>query len=123
MPTITSGGTSEVQKWQAQAKTVYPQVNQNIVNGATHTSEWYDLDGYNTLALLFKNETGAFSHTGTLEWSNDGVNKIVGIATLATATSQERVGTSPAYARYVRVAINNAHTAPVVVNTSLYLKP
>lgn len=122
MAKVVTGKKSPYEN-KPKTKTVLTHVNKVIPNGATDNSSWIDLDGYNTLALLFKNETGAHNHTGYLDWSNDGVNKLVSVATLATGTAQERVGTSPAYARYVRVGINNAHTAPVTVNASLYLKP
>jgi hypothetical protein len=104
-----------------QQKTVETHKAVTVGAGATVYSEWIDMQGYDSLALTVLN-SGATANTGTLEWSEDGQNKFIGVAVLANATSQERVGTSPNYLRYVRVALLNGHTAPVTMSSKIRLK-
>lgn len=102
-------------------KTIQTHNDVTVPASGTAYSEWIDLDGYEAIAVTFLSD-GATANTGTFEWSHDGQNKFIGIATMASANSKERVGTSPVYARYMRLALLNGDTASHKMSAYVYAR-
>jgi hypothetical protein len=111
----------EYQQAKRPHKTIHAVDNVSVPASGTHRSEWIDLDGYEAIAVTFLNDA-ATANTGMFEWSHDGENAFIAVASMANATSKERVGTAPAYARYFRLALVNGDAAAHNMSAYVYAR-
>lgn len=84
------------------------------------TGAWIDTNGFDTVAVTFKNSTSTASNV-YLYFSSDGINE-AGWETVGSGTSSTKSGIFETRARYVRVALGNTDAAAKVMSAWIYLK-
>lgn len=122
---INVNASAVIQPVDVQARytqTIQTQNGQAVGASTFHDSSWIDCNGFDRIAITVLN-SGATANHVHLHWSHDG-SALHGMDSnmIPSTVDQYRAGETLVKARYVRVRLNNGHTAPVTMSAWAYLK-
>jgi hypothetical protein len=105
------------------SKTIQTHTNVAVGPSAFSVGTWIDTEGFSEIGLTVTSNTAQNAGVN-IGWSNDGITnhgRQNGVITLGTS-AQDGSTDLKSRARYMQVTLNNQYTAPVTMNSFIYLK-
>lgn len=119
---VTSEEQIPVEIQGRYATTVQTHNAVSVAGGATSSSSWIDVSGYDKVGLTLKNDAST-SSIGNVYWSHDGVTAHgYDNAVIASNTLAVKAGITDVKAKYMRIDIANLDTVAHTMSAWAYLK-